>query len=201
MQKTGLDPETRVNLAKASILVLEASQHAADVLGQMLKGFGVGEVHRATALEEATRILKSLTVDLIIADPKLRDGDAYDYLREIRQSKDAPYRYVPFILASGHSTRNDVRRARDTGANFFIAKPISPAVLLQRILWVAKDRRPYVEVGAYVGPDRRFKFEGPPVGQDGRRESDLTEPLPDAAAPNMSQSEIDDFIKPQRVVL
>jgi CheY-like chemotaxis protein len=201
MQKTGLDPETRVNLAKASILVIEASQHAADVLGQMLKGFGVGEVHRATTIGEAERVLQTSVVDLIIADPKLRDGDAYDYLREIRQRKDAAYRYVPFILASAHSTRSDVKRARDTGGNFFVAKPIAPGVLLQRILWVAKDKRPYVEVGAYVGPDRRFKFEGPPVGMDGRRDSDLTEPLPDAAAPNMSQSEIDDLIKPQRVVI
>jgi hypothetical protein len=43
--------------------------------------------------------------------------------------------------------------------------------LLQRILWVSRDKRPFVEVGEYLGPDRRFKMDGPPQGM-ARREGD-----------------------------
>jgi DNA-binding response OmpR family regulator len=196
-----LDPNAKINLAKANILIMENSQHAADMLGQILKGFGVGEVHRCTAVAECDKILKNRTIDLIIADPKLRDGDGLEILQELRHSKTDPLRYVPIIIASGHSTAAEVKRSRDLGANFFIAKPIAPNVLLQRILWVANDRRPFVEVAKYVGPDRRFKFEGPPPGEDGRRDADLKNPIAEMGGPNMSQDEINNLIKPQRVSL
>src|SRR5262249_39564505 len=112
-----------------------------------------------------------------------------------------PVCHLPIILTSGHSTPTDVRRSRDIGANFFVAKPLSAKVLLDRILWVSRDRRPFVEVGDFIGPDRRFKFEGPPPGCEGRRSSDATDPLGSSDGPNMSQNEIDSLLKPQKVLL
>ena len=91
--------------------------------------------------------------------------------------------------------------ARDVGANFVVAKPLSAAVLLQRVLWVGRDRRPFVNAENYVGPDRRFKFEGPPPGTEGRRESDLRQPIGAATEPNLSQEEVDVLVRPQRVSL
>jgi DNA-binding response OmpR family regulator len=129
------------------------------------------------------------------------DGEEYEFLRQLRHAGDKPNSYVPVVLVSGHVRASDVARARDTGANFFVAKPLTPNVLLQRILWVARDKRPFVEVGRYIGPDRRFKFEGPPVGSDGRRDCDLKSPLGGAEEPNLSQNEIDMMIKPQRVLI
>ena len=55
--------------------------------------------------------------------------------------------------------------------------------------------------GAYIGPDRRFKREGPPAGMEGRRADDVAGDLGDAAAPNMSQEEIDAMMKPSKVIL
>lgn len=196
-----VDPNARFNLSKASVLVIDSSQHAVDMLVQIVKGFGAAQVHRCMSIEEADQVVKGRAVDLIIIDPKLRDGDGYEFLTKLRHSGNEPVCHVPVILISGHSTSADVGRARDTGANFFVTKPLSPSVLLQRILWVARDKRPFVEVGQYIGPDRRFKFEGPPPGLDGRRDSDATDPLGDASAPNLSQNEIDTLIKPQRVMI
>jgi len=172
-----------------------------DVLAQIMKGFGVPEVYRCTNIDEAEKITRARTFDLIIIDPQVSDGAGYEFLNGLRQSEGAPNAYTPVVLISGHARATDVRRARDTGANFFVAKPITPSVLLQRILWVARDKRPFVEVGKYIGPDRRFKFEGPPPGSDGRRENDLSAPLGSADEPNMSQTEIDSLIKPQRVMI
>ncbi len=53
--------------------------------------------------------------------------------------------------------------ARDCGANFIITKPFSAKNLLERIVWVARDERPFLEVGDYFGPDRRFRDEPPDV--------------------------------------
>jgi DNA-binding response OmpR family regulator len=196
-----MDPQAKLSLSKAHVLVMENNQHAADMLGQILKGFGVGEVHRCTTAADCEKILTSRTIDLIIADPKLRDGDALDVLYDLRHASDKTARYVPIIILSGHSTASQVRRSRDIGANFYVAKPVAPNVLLQRILWVAKDKRPFVEVSKYIGPDRRFKFEGPPPGEDGRRDADLKDPIGNSSGPNLSQDEISSFLKPQKVSL
>lgn len=195
------DPNARLNLSKASVLLIDSSQHSLDMLVQIMKGFGVAEVHRCQGVKEAERMVRSKTFDMIVIDPNLADGDGYEFLRELRHTPGSPNAYVPVILVSGHAKASDVAKARDTGANFFVAKPITPNVLLQRILFVSRDKRPFVEVGKYIGPDRRFKFEGPPSGSDGRRENDLKAPLGTADEPNMSQNEIDMMIKPQRVMI
>lgn len=198
---TSIDPNTAINLSKAHVLVVDGSQHSVDVLAQIMKGFGVAEVARCVSVEEAEKAARSKTFDLILVDPSVSDGHGYTFLNGLRHSPGAPNAYTPVILISGHATASDVGRARDTGANFFVAKPITPNVLLQRVLWVARDKRPFVEVGNYIGPDRRFKFEGPPAGSEGRRENDLKAPLGDAGEPNMSQNEIDLMIKPQKVLI
>jgi DNA-binding response OmpR family regulator len=111
----GLDPGTKINLAKASVMVMESNQHAADMLNQILKGFGVGEVYRCTTVAESLKVISTNTIDLIVADPKLRDGDAFEILYELRHSKTEPVCYVPVIILSGHSTSSQVKSSRDIG--------------------------------------------------------------------------------------
>jgi CheY-like chemotaxis protein len=194
------ESEPTINLAKATVLVLEGNQHALDVTAQILKGFGVAFVLRATSVPEAEQLLRGKTTDLIIVDPSVQDGGGYEFIRDLRRAGSTSSE-LPVVLTGGHFRRADVERARDSGANFVVKKPISASVLLQRILWVTQDARMFIDVGDYVGPDRRFKFEGPPEGSDGRRASDLKSPIGDISGPNMSQSEVDTLIKPQRVTL
>lgn len=196
------DPNARINLSKACVLLVDSSQHSLDMMVQIMKGFGVAEVHRCQGVKDAERVMRGKAFDLMVIDPNLSDGDGYAFLNELRHSTNgSPNAFVPVILVSGHVRASDVAKARDTGANYFVAKPITPNVLLQRVMFVSRDKRPFVEVGAYIGPDRRFKFEGPPSGSDGRRENDLKSPLGSADEPNMSQNEIDMMIKPQRVLI
>src|SRR5262245_31712081 len=145
-----LDPNKKINLSRANVVVMESNQHAADMLGQILRGFGVGEVQRCTTVSESLAAFENRMPDLIVADPKLRDGDALELLYELRHSKQEPACYTPLIILSGHSTSSQVRKSRDIGANFFVAKPVSPSVLLQRVLWVVNDKRPFVEVSKYI---------------------------------------------------
>lgn len=62
-------------------------------------------------------------------------------------------------MTAGHVRRSRVAEARDCGANFLVTKPFSAAMLLERVLWVARDTRPFLQVGDYLGPDRRFKTD------------------------------------------
>jgi CheY-like chemotaxis protein len=196
-----LNPNAAINLTKAVVLVVETTPHAADILSQILKGFGVAETHRITSVREAAELMKHKAFDLILVDPDVEDGAGYTMVRNLRASMVEPNCFAPVILMSGHPRVSRVKQARDTGANFFVSKPIAPNVLMQRILWVARDKRPFVEAGVYIGPDRRFKFEGLPPDSDGRRSTDIKDPLGAASGPDMSQDDIDNLMKPQRVMI
>jgi CheY-like chemotaxis protein len=161
-----------INLERVTVLALDRSVHGCKILAQILRGFGVRNIRTCTRAADARDVLKSTAFDLIIADPVLEDEDGVELLRWLRRQERNVNRFAPIILVSGHSTPSAVRRSRDSGANFFVAKPLTASKLLERILWVARDKRPYVEVGEYLGPDRRFKEDGPPSGHTGRRTRD-----------------------------
>jgi DNA-binding response OmpR family regulator len=160
-----------INFDKVSLLALDQSIHGCKILAQIVRGFGIRMVRTCTSSLEAKQALQSATFDLMIADPSIEGEEGVALLRWLRRQDKNKNRFVPIILISGHSTPALVRRSRDCGANFFVAKPLTPSTLLERILWVSRDTRPFVEVGEYLGPDRRFKVEAPPEGP-GRRGSD-----------------------------
>lgn len=193
--------EARINLRSVKALCIDSNLLGLEILGQMLMGFGVERILRAQSGEEARKVFRSEPVDLILCDASLSDETGYGLIRWLRTSSLEPNRFAPIIVVSGHTRESEVGFARDAGANFVIAKPTSPAVLMQRIFWVARGDRTFVEAPDYVGPDRRFKFDGPPDGGAGRRKCDIRGALGEAKDPNLSQDEIDSVIKPQKVNL
>ena len=195
------NPSERINLRQITPLAVDSNGPGLDILGQMLMGFGVERILRASSMEKAQEILQSQAIDLIITDGMLSDGTGYDLVRWLRRTNLDPNRYTPTIIVSSLPRNSAVIESRECGANFMVAKPASPSVLMSRIQWVAKGGRNFVEASSYVGPDRRWKFEGPPLGQNGRRHSDLTADLGSAVEPNLSQAEINSVIKPQKVAL
>ena len=195
-------PLTRINLHAATVLLVDPNAQSLTVLMQAFHGFGAQGTVRAETLAEAKDAARCRTLDLVVCEGPFPDGDdGYDFVAWLRCSQLEPNAYAPIILTSAHVSHDNVARARDCGANFIVAKPISPTVLLERILWVARENRPWVECEAYSGPDRRFKNEGPPLGVEGRRSTDLSATVGFAKMPNMSQNEIDGLMMPKRAVL
>ncbi len=196
-----LDLAARINLRGTSILVFDGNSQALDVMRQILHGFGVRALHLCDLADEARRIIAQKQLELIILDPLSANEDGFEFIRGIRRDETTDNRTAPIIAAIGHQTISNVRNARDAGANFVVAKPLSPEILLQRIEWVARENRQFIVAPNYAGPDRRFKNEGPPPGTDGRRVDDLPIDVPSAAEPNMGQNEIDAMFKPRKITL
>jgi len=163
------DDTRRINLERARVLLVDDNPFSLSILASALHGFGIGTIHRCSGAEEAKRIARVQPVDLVIIDCNLPDPDGFDFVDWLRHSGLEPNAYTAVVMVTGHTQRSKVHKARDCGANFIVAKPITPRVLLERILWVARDPRPFVEVGRYLGPDRRHKHQPPPAGLDDRR--------------------------------
>ena len=62
-----------------------------------------------------------------------------------------------------------------------VKKPVSPRLLFDRLSWIARTPRPFVETDDFAGPDRRFREVAPPNGQY-RRSTDAVLPQRGAGA-------------------
>lgn len=194
-------PSGRVNLEHSSVLLIDDNPKSLDLLSSIFHGFGVKEQIKCESATEASEILKRRMVDLILVDCSMPEMDGYDFTRWLRRETPAPVRYTPVIMLTGHAAQSSVNKSRDCGASFVVAKPLTPSVLLKRILWLGADERQFVECETYVGPDRRVRNFGPPLGMPGRRSGDLSTHVGEASEANMDQADIDLLMKPRRVAL
>jgi CheY-like chemotaxis protein len=201
MMREPLQASTRVNLDKVSVLIVDDSHPSLDLLAQVVSGFGVKTLQRAESAKIAQAHLRDKTFDLIISATNMAGVDGYELVKWLRRGALEANRYLPVILVSGHTPPSQVFKARDAGANFTVAKPITPKVLLERILWAAREERQFIECDSYLGPDRRFKNEGPPIGFEGRRRDDQRGELSDVVGDNLSQEQISGLMKPSKVKL
>lgn len=83
---------------------------------------------QAFSLNEAASFLENNTFDLLILDINLPDGDGRDFLRELRKTN-----YINTIILTANDLEIDIVVGLETGANDYITKPFSLAVLRARV--------------------------------------------------------------------
>ncbi|MFN6982849.1 MAG: response regulator [Brevundimonas sp.] len=147
------------NLSGAITMVVDDSPFSLTLTTGALAGFGIRPAFTVGKGAEARRLLQEKPVDLLLVDTDMPDIDGFELVRWLRRSGPNPNAFTPVIMTASHIRRGRVTEARDCGANFVVTKPFSAAMLLERILWVARDSRPFLEVGDYLGPDRRFRHD------------------------------------------
>lgn len=167
---------TTFNLSSAKILLVAGHTYEANIYLRMLEGFGARHVVRCSTAEQAHFELERVDFDLAIVDSRIKDGDSYEFVRTMRQSQDARRMFVPVLMIAGHTPRDEITAARDSGSHFLIRKPISAATLLERILWIVREHRLFIESRGYAGPDRRFKSQGPPGAERRQDDGELQPP-------------------------
>ena len=199
MSLPAADLDQRLYFGSLSVLLLESSPVELDLLARVLGGFRVRTIAKFGEASAAWGHLEHESADLLFVGHASDVMDEFEFIYRLRRSRDVATRTSPIILLTGHTQRANVLRARDCGASFVVAKPITPKVLYARIVWLARDRRSFVDGESYAGPDRRFQNLGPPHGMDGRRSDDLSLAIGTAVEDNMSQDEIDAIMNPKGV--
>ena len=102
-------------------------------------------------LSQAREMLAQKKFDLLILDVNLPDGSALDLLREVRQGE-----AVPVILLTANDLEMDVVTGLESGADDYITKPFSLAILRARVNAQLRRRVKFscVELDGF-----RFDFE------------------------------------------
>ena len=170
------------NLTNAVTMVVDDSSFGLDLTTEALRGFGIQTRYSCCNAGEAMEILKDNTIDLMLVDCEMPGMDGHELVRWLRGSGLDPNAYVPVIMTAGHVRKSKVKAVRDCGANFLVTKPFSAASLLERLVWVARDTRPFLEAGDYQGPDRRLK-EAEPRAEDERRADMIARAALEASQP------------------
>ena len=115
----------------------------------------------AYTLEEAEAALTASSIDLVILDINLPDGSGLDLLRRLRQHSE-----VPVLLLTANDLERDEVAGLEAGADDYVTKPFSLAVLRARAGRLL-SRRPAGGISlppfAFDFAALRFTVDGAPV--------------------------------------
>jgi len=112
---------------KYQLLLIEDDRTLAEGLQRALT-MDDRQVHLCENLRKAKEYLQKETVDLILLDVNLPDGNGVDFLENVRKTSD-----VPVILLTANDLEMDIVNGLEQGANDYITKPFSLAVLRARV--------------------------------------------------------------------
>ncbi len=149
------------DLSLLNILVLEKRVLIRTLLTGILRELGVSTVQSTSDPEKAYRMFCAFPSDVVISDWTL-DRDGAGFIKRLRDES-SPNPFVPIIVTAPTTELSEVRRARDEGMTEYLAKPISPQRLYDRLVAVIEDDRPFVRTSAFFGPDRRHGRGEPPM--------------------------------------
>ena len=123
------------------------------------------KVVRALNMKEAKKILAGESFQLLILDINLPDGSGLELLRRVRQSS-----AVPVILLTARDMELDEVTGLEAGADDYISKPFSLAVLRARVAAQLRRGEPKARERLELGP---FSFDF--QAMDFRREGKTVE--------------------------
>jgi CheY-like chemotaxis protein len=186
-----------VNLRDLTILIADPGTYTRRVVYGMLRGFGANRILEAADAADVLSALIQQKIDILILDSNLPPQNGLAVTHAIRRNPDNENRTLPILIMTSDAQQSTVKEARDAGASMVVVKPMSPTTLYDRLVWIAFDRRQFIDCPTYFGPDRRFKIEGYPTGV-GRRASDKMLEVAAATEPNLGQDDIDSLFQAAR---
>lgn len=113
------------------------------------KGF---EVDKATSVGAAVKLLVDNAADLVLSDFRLPDHDGLRLLKWMRDHDNN----APFIVMTNYAEVQNAVLAMKSGAADYIAKPVQPDILLQKIkdALSAANAQPVQTVATPTAPDK-----------------------------------------------
>jgi CheY-like chemotaxis protein len=154
--------------AQFKVLVVDSNASFRRLVASILRSASVAEVIEASNGSEAFELISTYEPNLAFVDWHVEPMGGTEFVTYIRTSPQSPNPFMPVIVLTGYSYDGLAQEVRAIGADDFVAKPISPRILLGRMMRAIQSPRPYVRGGRYLGPDRRRSHKNP-VATDRRK--------------------------------
>ena len=125
---------------KMQALIVDDFENFRGTLYKMLMDLGIGNVDSAASGEEALRFCKARAYDLILCDNNLGKGKSGQQVLEELRATETPCSDSWFILISAESSKSIIMAAYDYEPDAYLAKPLTPKALDQRLSRLIEQR-------------------------------------------------------------
>lgn len=132
-----------------TILVVEDEPAIRELIGFACESSGY-EVLRAGTVHEASDLLASSRVNLILLDWMLPDLSGLQWLDKLKH--DERYAALPVIMLTARGSESDKVAGLDAGADDYVVKPFSPRELIARMRAVLRRGGTEAEKTVTCGP-------------------------------------------------
>lgn len=121
---------------RSRVLLVDDEADNRRVYGAVLESGGYA-VTRASSIKEAFELAVESPPDLVLSDVSMPGGDGLELLAKLRAEKKTAR--VPVVLMSGvHKGSEDQADALDLGADDYLPKPVSPALIRAKVAAVLR---------------------------------------------------------------
>ena len=145
---------TNYNLKNIQILVIERNPLMLEAVALLLKGLGVCHVVTASTVDDGFAKFREQPLDLVISDWS-PTTDALKFLEMVRNDSSKTNPFIPILVLTAYSDRDQLQTAVAAGINDFISKPFAARDIYKRIQKMIEIPNFYVRSGVYFGPCRR----------------------------------------------
>jgi CheY-like chemotaxis protein len=146
-----------LDLSELRVIVIDDNEFATILMRRLLSVMRVSQVTSCLDALEADAAIRQSKADLAIVDIDMPGRSGLEVMHDIRHGQVGVPKDMCILVASAHVDLDHVEQARNQGANWILAKPLSFRSLYDGIARAILDERPFVDSAAYVGPCRRVK--------------------------------------------
>ena len=149
-----------MDLSRISVLIIDDSGHMRTILRTILAGFGIRRVFEAVDGMTGVAATRDHRPDIVLCDWLMLPRSGADYMRALRRAPDHALAMTPVVMMSADTRKAVVIKALQLGIHEFLAKPVSPSLMYERLERVLLENRPFVRKGAFFGPAPRTSLIG-----------------------------------------
>ena len=113
------------------ILIVEDEEDILELLSEIFSDLGYYRILCARDGEEALRIARRDSPDIILLDIRLPKISGYDVCKSVKS--DPAMSHTKVLIISGMTQNSDRRKAWEMGADGYITKPFDSIALVERI--------------------------------------------------------------------
>lgn len=170
-------------MAELSIAIADDNRQTLNLLGEILeKEDGIRVVGKADNGEDAYNMIVRTNPDIVLMDvimPRLDGISVMEKVRNNTQMKSSP----SFIMVTAASSQDVTEDAFRLGANYYIMKPFSKDVLMDKIQRVSKGRMKNMQVSGGAKERKVVPYLNKEAYMEQNLETDVTQMLHEIGIP------------------
>jgi len=120
-------------------MVVDDCQTTRKLLGHYLKSCGYSVVFAENGID-ALEKLGSENVNFILTDLNMPYMDGLELVKSIRSHPDLSH--IPILMITTENNHEERKKALDYGANGYVVKPVTGAVIAEHIKYILKNMSP-----------------------------------------------------------